>query len=65
LADVWALLFYEAKFGGVSLNERAVQGMSHMGFDPRLASLLYALFFVCINFIPAWILYRKKIFIKL
>ncbi|HZK63230.1 MAG TPA: heparan-alpha-glucosaminide N-acetyltransferase domain-containing protein [Puia sp.] len=65
LADVWALLFYEAKFSGTTLNEAAVQGMSHIGFDPRLASLLYALFFVCINFIPAWILYRKKIFIKL
>ena len=65
LADVWALLFYLAKFGGLTLNERAVQGMTNIGFDPRLASLLYALFFVCINFIPAWILYRKKIFIKL
>ncbi|MEP7257165.1 MAG: heparan-alpha-glucosaminide N-acetyltransferase domain-containing protein [Flavitalea sp.] len=65
LADVWALLFYLAKFGGLTLNERAVQGMINLGLDPRLASLLYALFFVCINFIPAWILYRKKIFIKL
>jgi predicted acyltransferase len=65
LADIWALLFYEAKFGGMSLNEHAVQAMIHAGLDARLASLLYALFFVCINFIPAWILYRKKIFIKL
>ena len=65
LADVWALFFYEAKFGGVSLNEKFVQGMSNLGADPKLASLVYALFFVGINFIPAWILFKKKIFIKL
>jgi predicted acyltransferase len=65
LADVWALFFYGFKIGGVPLNEWAVQGMSNAGLDARMASLLYALFFVCINFIPAWILYRKKLFIKL
>ncbi len=65
LADVWALLFYEAKFSGSSLNEKFVQGLSLAGASPQLASLLYALMFVCINFIPAWWLYKKKIFIKL
>ncbi len=65
LADVWALLFYEAKFGGVSLNQKFVGGFSNAGADPRLGSLVYALLFVGINFIPAWLLYRKKIFIKL
>ena len=65
LADVWALLFYVIKFNGHSLNDKTVQLISNAGMDPQLASLLYALFFVCINFIPAWILYRKKIFIKL
>jgi predicted acyltransferase len=65
LADVWALFFYEAKFGGVSLNEKFVHGMSSLGADPKLTSLVYALFFVGINFIPALILYKKKIFIKL
>lgn len=65
LADVWALIFYVAKFGGTSLNEKFVQGLSNAGADPQLASLLYVLLFLCINFIPAWLLYRKKIFIKL
>ena len=65
LADVWALVFYVAKFGGTSLNEKCVNRWQHAGVDPRLASLLYALLFVCINFIPAWILYKKRIFIKL
>ena len=35
------------------------------GISPELASLVYALLFVIINFIPAWWLYRKKIFIRL
>ena len=65
LADVWALIFYGAKYGGSSLNEKFVYGLSNAGADPRLTSLIYALFFVGINFIPAWLLYRKKIFIKL
>ena len=65
LADVWALLFYEAKFGGSTLNEKFLTGLTGAGADPRFASLLYALIFVAINYIPAWILYKKKIFIRL
>ena len=65
LADVFALLFYRAKFGGLPLNELVVQKLILSGMQPELASLLYALLFVCINFIPAYILYRKRIFIKL
>ena len=65
LADVWALFFYEWKPGGVAISERAVAAMTHLGADPRLASLLYALFFVCVNFFPALLLWRRKVFIKL
>jgi predicted acyltransferase len=65
LADVFALLFYRAKFGGLPLNELAVRKLISIGMQPELASWLYAILFVCINFIPAYILYRKKIFIKL
>lgn len=65
LADVWALIFYVAKFGSTSLNEKFVQALSNTGVSPQLASFLYALLFMGINFIPARLLYRKKIFIKL
>ncbi|MFT3746919.1 MAG: heparan-alpha-glucosaminide N-acetyltransferase domain-containing protein [Agriterribacter sp.] len=64
LADVWALIFYRLKFGEAPLNEIAVNGMISAGFKPELASLVYALAFVAFNFIPVYILYRKKIFIK-
>lgn len=65
LGDILALFFYGAKFGGYSLNQHVVNGLIGMGIAPNLASLMYALFFVSVNFIPAYILYRKKIFIKL
>ncbi|WP_420150716.1 acyltransferase family protein [Spirosoma sp.] len=65
LADIFALFFYRMKFGVLSLNEHVVRSLIAIGLQPELASLLYALFFVGVNFIPAYILYRNKIFIKL
>ncbi len=65
LADILALLFYIMPIGGESVNHHAVAALSQTGMDPRLASMLFALFFVCINFIPAYLLYKKRIFIKL
>lgn len=64
-ADIWALLFYEWKPGGIALNDRVVTGLVQTGVSAELASLLYVLGFLVINFIPAWWLWRKKIFIKL
>jgi predicted acyltransferase len=65
LADLLALIFYRLTVGGKPLNEQAVTGLTAAGVPPELASLLYALLFVGINFIPAYALYRRQIFIKL
>lgn len=65
LADIFALLFYGLKIDGQTLNQLAVQGMMGLGIVPEMASMLYALGFTAINFIPAYGLYQKKIFIKL
>lgn len=65
LADIFALVLYGTVFGEVPLNEQAVNALISWGFAPKFASMLYALFFTAVNFIPAYILYRKKIFIKL
>lgn len=65
MADVLALFFYRAKFGGTVLNVKTVTGMIDLSLQPELASLLYALFFVAVNFLFVFILYRRKIFIKL
>jgi predicted acyltransferase len=65
LADILALLFYVFPIGGDTLNHLGTNALAQTGMDPRLASLLFALFFVCVNFIPVFLLYKKRIFIKL
>ena len=65
LGDVLALIFYELKIGTHSLNDLGVNTLIHLSFTPKLASMIYAVFFVCVNFIPVYFLYKKKIFIKL
>lgn len=65
LADLWALLFYNLKFDGSSLNVHFLNMFETAGWSLKFGSFLYSVLFICFNFIPAWILYRKKIFIKL
>ncbi|MBA7530996.1 hypothetical protein ES705_23207 [subsurface metagenome] len=65
LADLLALLFYGLPFGGESLNELFTGMADHSFFPGKFLSLAYALLFIAINFLPAYWLYRKKIFIKL
>jgi hypothetical protein len=42
-----------------------MRGLTGIGFDPRFASMLYAVIYMLLIFIPALVLYRKKIFIKI
>lgn len=65
LGDVFALLFYGLKIGGQSLNMHFFDAFTTMGMAPKLASMIYAILYVCVVFIPALIMYRRKIFIKL
>ena len=64
LAGMLTLVFYSDIFGGYSLNGLWMDGLTGIGIDPKLASLLYAILYMLIIYIPAYILYRKKIFIK-
>lgn len=64
LADLLALIFYVLPIGGASLNVHLTSALTNVGVPPKLSSCLFALFFVGINFIPAYFLYKKKIFIK-
>lgn len=65
LGDVLSLLFYGLKIGGQSLNMHFFDAFTAIGMAPKLASMIYAILFVCVLFIPAYIMYKKKIFIKL
>ena len=64
LAGMLSVVFYRIPIGGESLSARFMEGMTSVGFDPRFASMLYAVMYMLLIFIPALILYRKKIFIK-
>ena len=65
LADIFALLFYGVKIAGSSLNDHFFNFFTSIGGQPEFVSMVYALIYVGINFIPAYFLYKKKIFIKL
>lgn len=58
-------LFYAKFFGDHSLNSLFFQGLTGAGLAPKLVSLLYAILFTLVCYIPIYFLYRKKIFIKL
>ncbi|MEN8116739.1 MAG: heparan-alpha-glucosaminide N-acetyltransferase domain-containing protein [Bacteroidota bacterium] len=65
LADVWGQFFYRINIGGSSLNIHFLNMFEQFNWSLKFGSLLYSLIFIGFNFIPAWILYKKKIFIKL
>lgn len=65
LAGMLTLVFYGNIFGTESLNNLFVNGAINIGIAPRLASFMYAVIYMLIIYIPAYLLYRRKIFIKL
>ncbi|WP_020531839.1 acyltransferase family protein [Flexithrix dorotheae] len=65
LGDVLAAIFYSMELGGTSLNMHFFNVLTGVGVGEKFASMLYSLTYVCIVFIPAIILYKRKIFIKL
>lgn len=65
LSDIISIVFYTLQFGSASLSQHFMAALTAMGFAPELASMLYAIIFVIINFFIAYFLYKKKIFIRL
>ena len=65
LAGVLSSIFYSDFILGMELNTMFVEGMINIGVYPKLASVLYAIIYVIIIYIPAYFLFKKKIFIKL
>ena len=65
LAGMFTLVFYSPFSWTFSLNGLWMDGLTAVGLPPKLASLLYAILYMYIIYIPAYILYRKRIFIRL
>lgn len=65
ISDVISYIFYLIPIGQGPLNEQFMMAITGLGFSPKFVSMLYAFIFVCINFAIGWILYVKRVFIKL
>ncbi len=52
-------------FGHIGLSAAVFNGIHAVVAAPKWASLCYALYFVLLNFLLGYLLYRKKIYIKL
>jgi predicted acyltransferase len=50
---------------GITFNALFMQSLTELGMEAKLVSFLYSILFVLICYIPAYILYKRKIFIKL
>jgi predicted acyltransferase len=64
LAGMLTVVFYSGIFGATALNDLWMDGVTTAGLPPRLGSLLYAVLYMFVIYIPAYVLYRKKIFLK-
>ncbi len=64
LAGMLTAVFYSDRFIGLALNDLWMDGLTGIGLGPKLASFGYAVLYMLIIYIPAWVLYKKKIFIK-
>ena len=65
LAGLLTSIFYSERGLGIELNTVFVDTLISIGVFPKLASLIYAMIYVMIIYIPAYYLFKKKIFIKL
>ena len=65
LADLLVIVFVARYIGGDSLRGLFMDFTTGIGIVPKLASFMYAIVYMLIIYIPAYILYKKRIFIKL
>lgn len=64
LAGMLTVVFYSDLLWGFSLSQSFMDTTTHLGFAPKFASLLYAIIYMLLIYIPAYYLYKKRIFIK-
>ncbi len=65
IAGILPGLFVLNLFGSHSLNSLFMDGLTGLGLASKFVSFLYAVCYMLVCYIPAYYLYKKKIFIKL
>ncbi len=57
-------LWYDAEGAKVTVHSLVYDGLLDI-FQPKTASCLYAILFVCLNWVLGYVLYKKKIYVKI
>lgn len=65
LSSLLTVVFYSSNWWGVSFSQTFMSFCEHIGIPLKLGSLLYALFYVGVLWIPIQLLFKKKRYIKL
>ena len=65
LSSLLTVVFYSPKLWGIAFNQEFMKLWESIGLPLKLGSLIYALFYVLMIWIPTFYLFKKKIYIKL
>ena len=65
LSSILTVVFYSSKWWGFALNDKFINLWESIGLPLKMGSLVYALFYVIILWVPTYYLYKNKVFIKL
>ena len=65
LSGLLITVFYSSKIWGFAFSSLFMEQMTSIGLYSKFSSLLYAVLYLFIIWIPTYILYKRKIFIKL
>ncbi len=65
LSSILTVAFYSSKWWGFALNDKFINLWESIGLPLKMGSLVYALFYVIILWVPTYYLYKNKVFIKL
>ena len=65
LAGMLTLIFYSDKLWGIGLNKLFMDYFGELGISLKLLSLIYAVIYVLIIWLPTLFLFKRKIYIKL
>jgi predicted acyltransferase len=64
LSGMLVVVFHSEFLHGTSINRWFMDGLMSLGLEPKLVSLMYAVIYMLIIYLPALFLYRKKIYIR-
>ena len=65
LSSILTVIFYSSELWGIAFNQEFIKFWGNIGLPLKLGSLIYAIIYVVVLWIPCNYLYKKKIFIKL